>query len=233
MVHNASPELLDMVLYFNASSRVGRDGLVWAGWNADQWGESDKKRGTSPRAGAHLVMVSTKGARFLMGKRTEIPDMHMGNFLSKKCGMEWQEELGAAYIMPPIGSYAEHESSTSPGQVLMHHFNAKWAQEGTRPFKPADKCRWICGFTQQGPANRLHKEGLNFALEAVRNSYFWLTEPPPSLNPKFSGLQDWHRQRIQEELRSPSPMAFILWGELAAFPPPADPRLVCKHRSSP
>ena len=39
MVHNASPELLDMVLYFNASSRVGRDGLVWVGWNADQWGE--------------------------------------------------------------------------------------------------------------------------------------------------------------------------------------------------
>lgn len=61
-----SPELLDMVLYFNASGRLGRGGLLWCGWNATQWSDNGKCRSTSPAAGAHLVMLSTEGARFLM-----------------------------------------------------------------------------------------------------------------------------------------------------------------------
>ena len=178
--------------------------MFWCGWNASHWNESKKARSTSPAAGAHLVMVSTAGARFLMEKRDEIPNMHMGNFLSKLCGIKWQKELGAAYIVPPIGSYAEHPSSTTPGQVLMHHFDAKWAQEGTRPQKQGDGLRWICGFTEQGPANYLHKDGIDFREEAVRNSYFWMTQAPRGLLPEYVGLQDWHRLRWQEELLLPA-----------------------------
>ena len=84
--------LEDMILYFNASARLGRGHLIWCGWNASQWSAgSPKTRNTSPSSGAQCVMVSTQGARFLDDKAEagEIPDMHMGNFLSTYCGLKW------------------------------------------------------------------------------------------------------------------------------------------------
>ena len=201
-------ELHDLVLYSNAAARLGRDGLLWGGWNASQWSETKSARSCSPASGAHLVMVSTKGARFLMDKRDEIPNMHMGNFLAKKCGLEWQEELGSAYICPPIGSYSEHESTTTPGQVLMSHFDAIWAQEGTRPLKVGDKPRFICGFTEKGPANFLHKTGLDFSCPEVRKSYNWVTQAPPGMPDHIAGLQRWHTG-IAEDL-SPSPHTWYI-----------------------
>ena len=201
-MNQISEELLDLVLYFNAACRCGRKGLHWCGWTASQWTEKKKVRSTSPAAGAHLVMVSTEGARFLMQKRDEIPNMHMGNFLSKLCGLKWHAELGAAYLQPPVGSYSEHESSTTPGQVLMSHFDARWAQEGTRPHKPHHVPRYICGFTEQGPANYLHKMGLDFSNEEIRSKYLWYTEPPKPLRRQFCGLQVWHRD-ISKDPSSP------------------------------
>ena len=201
-------ELHDLVLYSNAAARLGRDGLLWGGWNASQWSETKSARSCSPASGAHLVCVTTKGARFLMDKRDEIPNMHMGNFLAKKCGLEWQEELGSAYICPPIGSYSEHESTTTPGQVLMSHFDAKWAQEGTRPLKVGDKPRFICGFTEKGPANWLHKTGLDFSCPEVRKSYNWVTQAPPGMPDHIAGLQRWHTG-IAEDL-SPSPHTWYI-----------------------
>ena len=195
-----SSELLDLVLYFNAASRLGRKGLLWCGWNASQWSETKKCRNTSPAAGAHLVMVSTEGARFLMSKRDEIDNMHMGNFLSKKCGLQWQHELGAAYVCPPVGSYSRHPSTTTVGQILMSHFDAKWAQEGTRPYKPGHVPRYICGFTEKGPAAYLHKDGIGLRNADVRNSYLWLTQAPPGMSRHLVGLQDWHRDRVEDHL---------------------------------
>ena len=126
-----SRELLDMVLYFNASAKAGRGGLLWTGWNAEQWSEGKKCRQTSPVAGVQCVMLTTKAARFLMDHIDEIPDMHMGNFLSKLCGLKWQEELGVAYLVPPIGSFVAHESTTTPGSFLDDHFRAKQARQCT------------------------------------------------------------------------------------------------------
>ena len=194
-VERISPELLDLCLYFTASSRLGRGGMLWAGWNASQWSDTSKCRSTSLVAGAHLVMVSTQGARFLMSKRDEIPNMHMGNFLSKKCGYEWQHELGAAYLQPPVGGYVEYMSSTTPGQLLKDHFGAKWAQEGTRPTKEKDKPRWICGFTEKGPAAYLHEKGLDFNDADVRKSYYWLTEAPAGMPECLCGPQEWHEDK--------------------------------------
>ena len=225
-VQRVSPELLDLILYFNAGCRLGRDGMLWCGWNASQWSDNAKCRSASPAAGAHLVMVSTKGARFLMEKRHEIPNMHMGNFLSKKCGYEWQHELGAAYLQPPIGSYVEHVSSTTPGQVLKDHFSAKWAQEGTRPMKDGDKPRWICGFTEKGPAAYLHETGLDFNNVALRQSYYWLTEAPPHMPEVLCGPQEWHEDSVEEH-PSPPPWLFEMKGEFAALPPPSQLGFVC------
>ena len=220
-VHRISQELLDLVLYFNASSRLGRGGLLWCGWNATQWSDTSKCRSTSPAAGAHLVMVSTAGARVLMTKRDEIPNMHMGNFLSKLCGLKWQHELGAAYVQPPIGSFFEHVSSTTPGQVLKDHFSAKWAQEGTRPMKESDKPRWICGFTEKGPAAYLHQRGLDFNDENLRRSYYWLTEAPPQVPEWLCGIQEWHDKHIVEEDLPPSRWFSGMIGELVVPYPPS------------
>ena len=140
--------LEDLLLYFNGAGRLGRGHLLWCGWNASQWSEGGAKtRNTCPTSGAQLVMLSTKGARFLCDRRAEIPDMHMGNFLNKWCGQKWQHEVGAAYIQPPIGSFVPHESTTTPGVMLNTHFNSKWAQEGTRIEKPGQQLRYICGST--------------------------------------------------------------------------------------
>ena len=62
--HGCSRELLDMVLYFNALAKAGRGGLLWAGWNAEQWSEGNKCRQASPSSGAQCVMLTTKAARF-------------------------------------------------------------------------------------------------------------------------------------------------------------------------
>lgn len=198
-----STELLDLILYFNAACRLGRKGLLWCGWNASQWSETKKCRSNSPAAGAHLVMVSTEGARFLMSKRHEIPNMHMGNFLSKMCGLKWQHELGAAYLVPPVGSYVQHPSTTTVGQTLMSHFDAKWAQEGTRPYKDGHVARFIAGFTEKGHAEYLHKSGIDFRNAEVRNSYLWLTQAPPFLPRHLAGLQDWHRDVAEDHLLTP------------------------------
>ena len=197
-MNHVSPDLLDIVEYFNAAARLGRDGVLWAGWNATQWNDNKKARGTSPAAGAQMVCVSTKGARFLVPKRHEIPNMHMGNFLSKYCGHRWQNELGAAYLQPPIGSYVTHPSSTTPGQVLKDHFSAKWAQEGTRPCKDHHKPRFICGFTEHGPANFLHQVGIDFREAKVRNSCMWFTEAPPGMPHYLAGIQPWHHSRPED-----------------------------------
>ena len=198
-LNRCSEPLMDMVSYFNAGTRVGRGNLLWCGWNASHWGEgSSKTRTTSPAAGAHLVMVSTEGARFLHDKLPEIPNCHMGNFLAKYCGGRWQEELGAAYLEPSIGSYTEHESSTSPGQTLMNHFDAKWVQEGTRPMKAGDRPRFICAFTAKGPAQYLHKNGIDLNNEDLRGDYLWMTEAPPGLPESLCGVQQWHEDCYKE-----------------------------------
>ena len=138
------------------------------------------------------VMSTTKAAGFLCERRDEDPDMHMGNFLNKLSGHKLQKEIGATHLQPLVGSYLAHEFSTSPGSHPMSHFDAKWAQEGTRPSKDGKGPRWICGFTESGPANRLHEEGIDLNDTSTRRKYFWRTEAPPELPESCTGLQTWH-----------------------------------------
>jgi len=186
--------LLDLVLYFNASAKAGRGGLLWTGWNAEQWGEGKKCRQMSPSSGAQCVMLTTKAARFLCSHKEEIPDMHMGNFLSKLCGLKWQEELGAAYLVPPVGSYVAHTSTTTPGTYLQDHFSAKWSQEGTSITKETDSKRWICAFTEKGPPKYLHQEGIDTNLSITRDSLVWLTQALPGMDKSVDGMEEWFSQ---------------------------------------
>ncbi len=89
-------ELEDLVVYFNASARVGRRGMLWCGWNASQWKDQGAKtRNTSPAAGAHCVLITTWATRLLLAKVEDnlVPDMHMGNFLSKNVDMSGSMSL--------------------------------------------------------------------------------------------------------------------------------------------
>ncbi len=137
-------------------------------------------------------MITATGARFFCDRRSEIPDMHMGNFLNKMCGMKWQAELGSSYIQPPIGSFVEHESTTTPCAILSSHFDSKWAQEGARIEKPGQQLRYICGFAVKGTAHWLHTEGIDLRQESVRSSFIWRTQAVPRMPEKLTGLQEWH-----------------------------------------
>jgi len=194
--------LEDLVLYANAAHRCQRGNLIWVGWNASQWSAgTTKTRGTSPTSGAQCVMLSNVGAKFLdeKAKAGLIPDMHMGNFLSKYCGLQWQWELGACYIQPPIGSFVPHESTTTPGAFLQTHFKSKWAQEGTRPEKENHQLRYICGFSQKGVAHWMHTWGIDLRDDAIRQHYIWKTEAMPGQLPDLCGLQSWHGFKEVEE----------------------------------
>jgi hypothetical protein len=194
--------LEDLVLYANAAHRCQRGNLIWVGWNASQWSAgSTKTRGTSPTSGAQCVMLSCAGAKFLdeKAKAGLIPDMHMGNFLSKYCGLQWQWELGACYVQPPIGSFVAHESTTTPGAFLETHFKSKWAQEGTRPEKETHLLRYLCGFSQKGVAHWLHTWGIDLRDDATRQHYIWRTEAMPGQIPELCGLQTWHGFKELEE----------------------------------
>jgi hypothetical protein len=199
-----SQNLEDLVLYFNAAARVGRGNLMWAGWNASQWSAGGPKtRNTSPTSGAQLVLLTAIGARFLCDKREEIPDMHMGNFFAKLCGLKWQEELGSSYIQPPIGSFVAHESTTTPGAHLGSHFDSRWAQEGTRIEKEGQQLRYVCGFTQKGVAHWLHTEGIDLRDEGTRRKFIWKTQPMPTMPDYLTGFQPWHGFPDGEDSRLP------------------------------
>ena len=122
----------------------------------------ERKKGvrmTSPLTGAQLCMITTKCARQLLPLWQAEPDSHMGTFFRQKLGLEWQDELGCAYVCPPIGGFFTHKSTTCSTEkierVLGTHFDSKWSQAGTRKMNEHQQHRWICGFTASGPAKWL------------------------------------------------------------------------------
>ena len=95
----------------------------------------------------------------------------------------WQdpEQLGACYVVPPIGSFIEHATGCSmdrPGRIP-GHWGCKWQQDGTRKRRPDEKDRWMAGFTPKGEPVWLGQGPVR--LPAERAKLRWLTEPYPGL----------------------------------------------------
>ena len=187
-------ELVDLCALFCAAARQGRDGMMWAGWSAHQWGPGGKKvRKQSPSSGAHLVLVTTACARKLLPLALKLRDTHMGYFLGDRCGLEWQEYLGSCYVWPPVGGFWTHISTTcsSPARPveLNHHFNHGWTQEGTRRREAGHVHRRICRFTREGPAEFY---GNPVRLPEQLEALVWRTEPPPGTPDESCGLRYYH-----------------------------------------
>ena len=118
----------------------------------------------------------------------------MGTLFSQKLGNLWQERFGAAYVYPPIGGFFGHKSTTCSTtrqeRILQSHFEHSWCQAGTRKENADQTDRWICDFTQSGPAKWLHENAIGFPeqLENLR----WMTQAPPGTWPHQLGWRYYH-----------------------------------------
>ena len=93
----------------------------------------------------------------------------------------WQdpEQLGACYVVPPIGSFIEHVTGCSmdrPGRIP-GHWGCKWQQDGTRKNKEDDKDRWLAGFTPKGEPIWLGTRAVRLPQDHAQLR--WLTAPYP------------------------------------------------------
>ena len=205
--------LLDIIDIANIAGRRGVGDFVWLGWNASHWtgcaeeGQALKIRQESPTSGAHLSIMTTKGARFLMEKikANELPKGHMGHqfifWLHQFQGLSFRPNpsFGASYIVPPIGGYMTHDTTwmrQGKQANLKSHWSAKWMQEGSRieDFKGGTKIRKLVHYREKGPCEELCE--VNVPLV---EGQWWTTEAPEGLPDSFRGIQDWHRPRVVED----------------------------------
>ena len=119
-------------------------------------------------------------------------DYHFDLVLLRLLIEGWQdpEQLGACYVVPPIGSFIEHVTGCSmdrPGRIP-GHWGCKWQQDGTRKNKEGDKDRWLAGFTPKGEPIWLGTREVCLPQDHPRLR--WLTEPYP-------GLQEERRSRTE------------------------------------
>ena len=189
-----SMELHDILAYQTCAARCGEGGMVWMGWSAAQWSDYAKRK-ASPTSGAHLVVVTSGCMRRLLALWQEHKDEQMGNMLNY-IGRNWSAAIGgASYVQKPIGGFSTHVSSTSDKKVqtrkLHNHFQASWAQEGTRKLNDAQQHRWVCGFTTKGHPRYLEKCAVELPLRS--EELLWRTQPPPGMAEVFTGVQSWHK----------------------------------------
>ena len=108
-------------------------------------------------------------------------DWHFDIVLLHRLIEGWQnpDQLGACYVVPPIGSFMEHVTGCSmdrPGRIP-GHWGASWQQDGTRKLRDGQEDRWLAGFTAKGPAQWLGAGPVRLPL--AHDRLRWLTEPFP------------------------------------------------------
>ena len=119
--------------------------------------------------------------------------MHMGSTIKLKMLQDWSNEINGGYIVPPIGGYYTHYSTTErTGRVLETHLQDRWAQPGTRrrDGHDDDLNRYICKVQKSGPENRVTNE---LDLPAMHEKATWLTEAPPGTPEVSCGRRPRHR----------------------------------------
>ena len=110
-----------------------------------------------------------------------VKDYHFDLVLLRLLIEGWQdpEQLGACYVVPPIGSFIEHVTGCSmdrPGRIP-GHWGCKWQQDGTRKNKEDDKDRWLAGFTPKGEPIWLGTRAVRLPQDHAQLR--WLTAPYP------------------------------------------------------
>ena len=133
-------------------------------------------------------------------------DWHIDLILKKMLTESWQscEELGACYVVPPMGSFIEHESGCSKDRDtsrIQGMWDQPWCQEGTRKRTSEQKHRRLALFTSSGDMRYLTED---IALPEKLPLYRWLTEPIPegldvSLSPVLGLTGVWAEPEEEEE----------------------------------
>ena len=67
---------------------------------------------------------------------------------------ERQQDLGACYVLPPVGCFQGHASGTAATE-RPSPWQEAWGQEGTRTQRPEQKHRALCQLTTRGPPTYL------------------------------------------------------------------------------
>ena len=135
--------------------------------------------GTS-KFGADLhVCVS---CRFCITLYTQpMKDWHIDLVLKKQLIAGWQEpdQLGACYVVPPVGSFIEHETgcSVDRGGRIAGMFGLPWCQEGTRKRSEGQVHRRLAKFPRGW--DKVEWLGFPVHLPAQRDELKWKTQMPP------------------------------------------------------
>ena len=108
-------------------------------------------------------------------------DWHIDLILKKMLNKEWQscDMLGARYVVPPVGSFIEHETGCSDDRDITRipgMWGQPWCQEGTRKRTSQQRHRKLAMFTEWGPMRYLTDE---IVLPDEAHLYRWLTERIP------------------------------------------------------
>ena len=205
--------LMDVIDIANIAARKGCGDFIWLGWDASHWTggieerPSNRIRQQSPTSGAHLSVMTTKGARYLMEKLKAglLPKGHMGHqFIHWLLNFQGTRALpnpdfGACYIVPPLGGYMSHPTTwmKDKKQAYLHsHWSAKWMQEGSRTedFKGRSKTRKLVHYRIRGPCEDICMVN----LPLLENDW-WTTEAPESMPDYMRGVQSYHRPRVIED----------------------------------
>ena len=133
-------------------------------------------------------------------------DWHIDLILKTKLTEGWQhaDELGACYVVPPVGSFIEHETGCSfdrDATRIEGMWDLDWCQEGTRKRTDKQRHRRLALYTAKGPMRYLTEEVL---LPEDAHIYRWLTEPIPegmdvSLSPVLGLRGVWAQPEEEEE----------------------------------
>ena len=146
------------------------------------------------------MLLTAACARKLKDRMQWTKDMHMGSTIKLKWLQDWSDIIKGGYLVPPIGGYYSHRSSTHrDGRLLKSHLESKWAQPGTRPRPdhPKDKHRHVCVFLGKGKAKAVTGP---LMLPEMHEKATWITEAPPGTEEAAFGKpprNQEHAARIQ------------------------------------
>ena len=209
-----SQDLEDLVRLASIASRQDRGDLVWVSWVPGN-------RKESPGHGSTLLMVTQRGAAALLlrmptasdqaaleaadkAMEAGIPPTQMlapGHFdLSLLASLRDDGGLAlrASYLWPPCGSYSVHPSGCDKQfggpEGRPNGWAHSWACRGLRREEdPANREKWLCGFTKKGRPSWITKVDISSAPTLLWRSY-WEgfgqprpTPPPPPGEPSAPG----------------------------------------------
>ena len=214
--HMAS-RVYDLVKYATSAHRLGHGNIMWMCWQPCGAGEKPT-RVSSPRSGSMLVMLSKRGAQHLKAG-FEKKELERGHF--DVALLRWlvirQHEVGAAYLLPPMGNYVAHVSGCEAAFAKTARpscWKEKWCCPGTREHEdPKERQKYWCSFSKSGHAPSLGKVSVD-----NRKELYWRTlDRSASSSTAAAGSSE---DRAQERFPKPMPMAAAMAPATAQPMPP-------------